>query len=179
MTTRRSCQPRQAGPTEFPAPSGTPLALSLTGGNHNDIIELLPLVDAIPPVRGKRGRPRRRPRRLLGDGAYHSRRHCRELRARGISAAISRPKQEHGSTLGTQRWVVERTIAWLHQYRRLRVRYERGSIIITSNRGFEQWAEILGDAMVAAAPSDRLIHHATMITPQRQKLPPVRTRVRR
>ncbi len=43
-------------------------------------------------------------------------------------------------------------------------RYERGSIIITSNRGFEQWAEILGDAMVAAALIDRLVHHATMIT---------------
>ncbi len=76
-------------------------------------------------MRGKRGRPRRRPRRLLGDGAYHSRRHRRELRARGISARIARPKQAHGSGLARQRWVVERTIAWLHQYRRLRVRYER------------------------------------------------------
>src|SRR6266496_1914082 len=112
-------------PKELGCGRGTPLALSLSAGNHNDILELLPLVDAIPPVRGKRGRPRRRPRRLLGDGAYHSRRHRRELRARGISAAISRPKQPHGSGLGKQRWVVERTIAWLHQYRRLRVRYER------------------------------------------------------
>lgn len=43
-------------------------------------------------------------------------------------------------------------------------RYERGSIIITSNRGFEAWGEILGDAMVAAALIDRLIHHATMVT---------------
>jgi DNA replication protein DnaC len=42
-------------------------------------------------------------------------------------------------------------------------RYERGSIIITSNRGFEQWGEILGDAMVAAALIDRLVHHATMV----------------
>jgi DNA replication protein DnaC len=43
-------------------------------------------------------------------------------------------------------------------------RYERGSIIVTSNRGFEAWAEILGDAMVAAALIDRLVHHATMVT---------------
>jgi transposase len=93
--------------------------------DDNDISELLPLVDAIPPVRGKRGRPRRRPRRLYGDRAYDSRRHRRELRARGIAAAIPRPKQQHGSGLGKQRWVVERTISWLHQYRRLRVRYER------------------------------------------------------
>jgi DNA replication protein DnaC len=45
-------------------------------------------------------------------------------------------------------------------------RYERGSIIITSNRGFEQWGEILGDAMVAAALIDRLVHHATLVTPE-------------
>lgn len=31
----------------------------------------------------------------------------------------------HGSGLGAKRWVVERTIAWLHQFRRLRIRYER------------------------------------------------------
>ena len=43
-------------------------------------------------------------------------------------------------------------------------RYERGSIMVTSNRSFEQWGEILGDAMVAAALIDRLVHHATMIT---------------
>jgi DNA replication protein DnaC len=43
-------------------------------------------------------------------------------------------------------------------------RYERGSIIITSNRSFEAWGEILGDAMVAAALIDRLVHHATMVT---------------
>jgi DNA replication protein DnaC len=42
-------------------------------------------------------------------------------------------------------------------------RYERGSIIITSNRGFEQWGDILGDAMIAAALIDRLVHHATLI----------------
>jgi DNA replication protein DnaC len=43
-------------------------------------------------------------------------------------------------------------------------RYERGSIIVTSNRSFEQWGEILGDAMVAAALIDRLVHHAEIVT---------------
>jgi len=86
---------------------------------------MIPLVDAIPPVRGRRGRPRRRPRRLFGDRAYHSREGLRELRCRRIQARIAAPKTPHGSGLGKQRWVVERTIAWLHQYRRLRVRYER------------------------------------------------------
>ncbi len=86
---------------------------------------MLPLVDAIPPVRGRRGCPRRRPRELYGDRAYHSRECRRELRGRRIQAKIAAPKTEHGSGLGTKRWVVERTISWLHQYRRLRVRYER------------------------------------------------------
>ena len=45
-------------------------------------------------------------------------------------------------------------------------RYERGSVIVTSNRGFEAWGEILGDAMVAAALIDRLVHHAHMVTLQ-------------
>jgi transposase len=52
---------------------------------------------------------------------HHSREGGRELRRREIAA----PKSPHGSGLGRQRWVVERTIAWLHQYRRLRIRYER------------------------------------------------------
>jgi len=43
-------------------------------------------------------------------------------------------------------------------------RYEQGSIIVTSNRGFEAWGEILGDAMVAAALIDPLVHHAQFIT---------------
>src|SRR5215204_2771169 len=54
-------------------------------------------------------------------------------------------------------------------------RYERGSIIVTSNRGFEAWGEILGDAMVAAAthrPPRPPRHHDHA---QRQELPAART----
>jgi transposase len=38
---------------------------------------------------------------------------------------IARRDTEHGSGLATERWVVERTFAWLHNFRRLRTRYER------------------------------------------------------
>lgn len=105
--------------------AGNPLAITLTAGNVNDVTQTIGLVDQIPPVRGKRGRPRHRPKRLLGDAAYHSRRDRLALRARGIQPKIAKPKSPHGSGLGRERWVVERTLSWLHQYRRLRVRYER------------------------------------------------------
>lgn len=42
-------------------------------------------------------------------------------------------------------------------------RYEKGSIILTSNRGFGQWDEIFGDAIIATAILDRLLHHSTVI----------------
>lgn len=40
------------------------------GGNRNDVTQLLPLIDGIEPVKGRRGRPRQRPDRLLADRAY-------------------------------------------------------------------------------------------------------------
>ena len=39
-------------------------------------------------------------------------------------------------------------------------RYEKGSIIVTSNKPFEQWGEIFNDEVVAAAILDRLLHHS-------------------
>ena len=105
--------------------NGTPLAAILTGANRHDVTQLLPLVDAVPPVRGKRGRPRRRPERLYADRAYDSRCSRESLRSRHITPVIAKRGAGHGSGLGVYRWVVERTLAWLHQFRRLRVRYER------------------------------------------------------
>lgn len=45
----------------------------------------------------------------------------------------------------------------------IRLRYERGSIIITTNRNFEDWSQIFGDAVLASAIIDRLVHHAYVI----------------
>lgn len=104
---------------------GIPLAALSTGANRHDVTQLIPLLDAIPPVRGKRGRPRRRPDRVYADRAYDSEPHRRKLRARHIEPLLAQRGTEHGSGLGVYRWVVERTIAWLHQFRRLRIRWER------------------------------------------------------
>jgi transposase len=79
----------------------------------------------VPPVRGKVGRPRRRPERLSADRGYDYDKHRRQLRRRGIKPEIARRGIGHGSGLGRHRWVVERTFAWLHQFKRLLVRYDR------------------------------------------------------
>jgi len=104
---------------------GIPLAVHVTEANRHDVTELLPLVDAIPAISGKRGRPQKRPDSLLGDAGYHSQRNRKELKARHIKPLIRERGTGHGSGLGKKRWVVERTLSWLHQNRRLRVRYER------------------------------------------------------
>lgn len=41
-------------------------------GNRHDVTQLMPLIDAFPPIRGRRGRPRRRPERVYADRAYDS-----------------------------------------------------------------------------------------------------------
>jgi len=105
--------------------NGLPLAVRLTAANVNDVTQLQPLVEAIPPIRGTRGRPRRRPQIVQGDRGYDSHEHRRWLRARHIQPLLAQRYTPHGSGLGKTRWVIERTIAWLHQFRRLRVRWER------------------------------------------------------
>jgi transposase len=79
----------------------------LSGGNRNDILQLIPLLDAVPAV---------------ADDHEH---YLVELRRRGIKTVVARRYQPHGSGLGRLRWVVERTFAWLHNLKRLLVRYER------------------------------------------------------
>jgi len=71
--------------------------------------------------RGVRGRPDE----LYVDQAYDSDPHRDMLRRKGIAPCIARRGEDHGSGLGLFRWVVERTIAWYHGTKRLRIRWER------------------------------------------------------
>jgi transposase len=107
----------------------------------NETTVLERLLDAIPPVPGKVGRPRRRPEKLYADTGYRSRKNQRALWRRGIKSRIARPGVESSERLGRHRWVVERSIAWLDQMRRLVIRYERRDDIYD---GFHQ----LGCAMI-------------------------------
>ena len=102
-----------------------PLAVTLSAANVHDSKMLEATIDAIEPIRRPRGRPRKRPAKLHADKAYDGR-PCRSaLHQRHIIPRIARRGIESTQRLGRHRWVVERTLAWLSQYRRLRVRYER------------------------------------------------------
>jgi transposase len=98
--------------------AGIPLGVILSGGHRNDVTQLLPLLDTIPPIRGLRGRPRRRPGKVYADRGYDHDTYRQLLRERGITPVIARRGTGHGSGLGRRRWVLERTFAWLHAFRR-------------------------------------------------------------
>ena len=96
-----------------------------TAANQHDVTELLELVNDVPAIKGKAGAPRYRFDELYADRAYDSEAHRQALREVGTKPHIAKRNTEHGSGLGVYRWVVERTLSWLHQFRRLRIRYER------------------------------------------------------
>jgi len=110
--------------------------VSLTGGQRNDVTQLMPLIAAIPPVRGRRGRPRKRPGQVYADRGYDHDKYRRQVRQKGITPVIARRGTEHGSGLGVHRWVIEQSIALLHWFRRLRIRWE---IATTSTRRSSAW----------------------------------------
>ena len=62
---------------------------------------------------------------MFADRGYDHDKYRRLLRQRRITPKIARRGAPHGSGLGKLRWVVERTFSWLHNFRRLRTRYER------------------------------------------------------
>ena len=104
--------------------NGVPLAGDVTAANVPEIKELLPLVDSCGPLDAS-GEPQRLPQKLFADRAYDSESHREQLRQRGIEPKVAKRNTESGSGLGVYRWVVERTIAWLHGFRKLRLVTEK------------------------------------------------------
>ena len=99
--------------------TGVPVACRVGAANAHDVTMLLPTVvacrlpgDALPGA-------------LLGDRAYSSAGHEAVLAWLGVAPVFARPGAADGSGLGAERYVVERTLANVHQNRRLRVRYDR------------------------------------------------------
>lgn len=112
--------------------AGLPLAVAVTGANRHDSMLIEPMLDALPAVQHRRGRPRRRPDKLHADKGYDNRRVRTYLRRRGITARIARRGVEPADRLGRHRWVVERTVSWLLHHRRLALRYDRTATTVTA-----------------------------------------------
>ena len=106
-----------------------PLAIDLTAANRNETTFLETIVDEVEPIRTPNGGRRKRPDKLHADKGYDSASNREVLRERHITPRIARRGIDSSERLGRYRWVVERTLAWLNRYRRLRVRYERDASI--------------------------------------------------
>jgi transposase len=105
-----------------------PLAVQTEAANQHDGALLLPLVVDLPAVGGKPGRPKQKPDAVVADKAFDDNALRDLLRALGIKPLIPH-RGEDSAGLGAARWFVERTISWLHQFRRLRIRWERSATI--------------------------------------------------
>src|SRR5262245_24835995 len=104
---------------------GIPLATLLTGANRHESVVFETVLDAVPLIAQPNGHRRRRPDKLHADKAYDIPRCRQSCRQRHIKVRIARKGIDSSQKLGRHRWVVERTLAWLSQYRRLTIRYER------------------------------------------------------
>lgn len=105
--------------------NGIPLAATLTAANVPDVVPVMDVLTAMPPVGGKPGPKREKPDRLQGDRGYDSNPLRKLLRWLGIVPELAARNTEHGSGMGKTRWVVERTNAFLHAFGRLRRRLDR------------------------------------------------------
>jgi transposase len=116
-------------PQEPPKPKGSrprvPDRAALTGADVHDSTVPVEGVDAVPPIRRSWGRSRQRPAKLHADKAYDHRRCRRALTRRHVQPRIARRGIESSAKLGGHWWVVERTLAWFGQFRRLAMRYDR------------------------------------------------------
>lgn len=113
-----------------------PLSLTLAEANQAEVTLALPTVDKIR-IPKRRGRPRKRPTRICADKGYDSMPLRRALRKRGIKSAILErtskkqkrrkrgPKPHCPKVIYAQRYKVERTFAWLGNFRRTLIRWEK------------------------------------------------------
>jgi len=105
---------------------GVPLQADITAANVPDVKELLPLVDSVPPVRGKAGPPPAAAREAYADRAYDS-----EPHRPAVARPADRPEAgaaEHGARqrAGGVPLGGGGTLSWLHGFRKLRSVTEKG-----------------------------------------------------
>jgi transposase len=108
--------------------NGVPLVVSTTPANVRDEQPAIELLKSIPPIRQPRGRPRRKPDALMGDRGYGFPSVIAAGVAMNIISLLAPRGSEHGSGLGKQRYVVERTLSWFGNYRRIKFCYEKTGV---------------------------------------------------
>jgi hypothetical protein len=89
---------------------GVPLSVAVSAANTHDSQALTPLVMAIPAIRSRRGRRRRKTDKLHADKAYDGRELRGWVRDCGIGVRIARTGVESSDRPGRHRWVIERTM---------------------------------------------------------------------
>jgi len=112
---------------------GIPLGSTLASASPAEVKLAEETLESVKVPRAGRGRPKKRPTRLIADKAYDSdplRKRLKRLKVDLIAHHRSnrkKPKTQDGRKLRRyrKRWKVERTFAWLGNFRRLVVRYER------------------------------------------------------
>ena len=113
--------------------AGVPLGVSVASASPAEVTLAEAALATISVPRGGPGRPRKKPERVIADRAYDSDPLRTRLGRRAIELIcphrinrVRRPTQD-GRKLRRyrKRWIVERTIAWIGNFRRLNVRYER------------------------------------------------------
>ena len=109
---------------------GKPLVFVLTGGERHEEVAFEWLMEGGKVKRRGGGRPKARPRRMVGDKGYSSEKVRRHLRGLGVSAVIPRRQgQGRGRRFDRQAYRqrnrVERLINRLKQFRRIATRYEK------------------------------------------------------
>jgi transposase len=107
---------------------GLPLAVKTTPANTPDGEVAVRLLVAMPPIRGPKGRPRTKPKVLQGDAAYGAAALTAIVKWLGIKpllAPYGKSRRSHGTGLGRTRYVVERTLSWFGNFRRLKLCYEK------------------------------------------------------
>ncbi|MFL6124892.1 MAG: hypothetical protein ACJ73U_35370, partial [Actinophytocola sp.] len=67
------------------------MQVSLTGGIRDEVTQLMPLIQAIPPMRGRRGRPRHRPDAIYAGRGYDHDKYRKQVRDVGITSVIDGP----------------------------------------------------------------------------------------
>ena len=113
--------------------TGKPVTFLITAGQRHEQSVFEALMETGTVKQARRGRPRIRPERVVGDKAYSSRMVRRYLRRRGIRAVIPTKRDERRSptfdrAAYRERNTVERLINRLKQFRRIATRYEKRAV---------------------------------------------------